>query len=278
MNRSDVLITADELLARLSDDGSTPRLLDVRWTLQNPDGREDFTAGHIPGAVYVDLDTELAAHSETDPTAGRHPLPSAEAFQDQVRAWGIDQLTDVVVYDDNSGQGAARAWWLLKWAGMKARVLDGGLKAFVAAGGELAAGAGDPVQPSTVTISPDSMPVIDADAAAAWTGVLLDARAGERFRGETEPLDSQAGHIPGATSAPASENTADGQFLDEETLRSRFSALGALDHPVGVYCGSGVSACHNALALATLGVETSLYPASWSGWSSDPARPVATGA
>ncbi|PCC57011.1 sulfurtransferase [Brevibacterium aurantiacum] len=278
MNRSDVLITADELLARLADDGSTPRLLDVRWRLQKPDGRDDFAAGHIPGAVYVDLDTELAAHSETGPTAGRHPLPSAEAFQEQVRAWGIDQLTEVVVYDDNSGQGAARAWWLLQWAGMTARVLDGGLNAFVAAGGELATGPSEPVQPSTVTITPDSMPVIDADAASAWTGVLLDARTGERFRGETEPLDAKAGHIPGAKSAPASENTADGKFLDEEALRSRFSSLGALDQPVGVYCGSGVSACHNALVLASLGVESSLYPASWSGWSSDPARPVATGA
>lgn len=278
MNRSDVLITADELLARLADDGSTPRLLDVRWTLQKPDGRDDFAAGHIPGAIYVDLDTELAAHSESDPTAGRHPLPSAAAFQEQVRAWGIDQLTDVVVYDDYSGQGAARAWWLLQWAGMKARVLDGGLTAFVAAGGELATGAGDPVQPSTVTITPDSLPVIDADAASAWTGVLLDARAGERFRGEVEPLDAKAGHIPGATNAPASENTADGRFLDEASLRARFAARGALDQPVGVYCGSGVSACHNALALASLGIETSLYPASWSGWSSDPDRPVETGA
>ncbi|GAA1850707.1 sulfurtransferase [Brevibacterium marinum] len=278
MKRFDVLITAEELLARLSDDGSTPRLLDVRWTLQKPDGRDDFAAGHIPGAIYVDLDTELAAHAEHAPTHGRHPLPSAEEFQEQIRAWGIDQLTDVVVYDDNSGQGAARAWWLLQWAGLKARVLDGGLSAFVAAGGELATGPGEPVRPSTVTITPDSMPVIDADAASAWTGVLLDARAGERFRGETEPLDSRAGHIPGAKSAPAGENTAAGRFLDEESLRSRFSHLGALDQPVGVYCGSGVSACHNALALATLGIESSLYPASWSGWSSDPGRPVATGA
>ena len=277
MNRSDVLITAEELLARLAD-GSTPRLLDVRWTLQKPDGRDDFAAGHIPGALYVDLNTELAEHSAHEPTQGRHPLPSAEAFQEQVRAWGIDQLTDVVVYDDNSGQGAARAWWLLNWAGLKARVLDGGLGAYADAGGELATGAGETVRPSTVTITPDSLPVIDADAAAAWTGVLLDARAGERFRGETEPLDSKAGHIPGAQSAPASENTAHGTFLSEESLRSRFSALGALDQPVGVYCGSGVSACHNALALATLGIETSLYPASWSGWSADPARPVATGA
>lgn len=278
MNRSDVLITPDELLARLADDGSTPRLLDVRWTLQKPDGRDDFAAGHIPGAIYVDMDTELAAHSDHDPTEGRHPLPSAEAFQEQVRTWGIDQLTEVVVYDDNSGLGAARAWWLLQWAGMKARVLDGGLSAFAAAGGELVAGAGDPVRPSTVTITPDSMPVIDADAASAWTGVLLDARAGERFRGETEPLDSRAGHIPGATSAPATENAADGKFHDAETLLARFSDLGALDQPVGVYCGSGVTACHNALALASLGVETSLYPASWSGWSSDPDRQVATGA
>lgn len=278
MNRSDVLITAPELLARLADDGSTPRLLDVRWTLTKPDGRDDFTAGHIPGAIYVDLDTELADHSSRDATAGRHPLPSAAAFQEQARAWGIDQLTDVIVYDDNSGQGAARAWWLLQWAGLKARVLDGGLGAYVAAGGELATGAGEPVQPSTVTIIPDSMPVIDADAAAAWNGVLLDARAGERFRGETEPLDSKAGHIPGAKNAPASENTDNGTFLDEDSLRRRFAGLGALDQPVGVYCGSGVSACHNALALATLGIETSLYPASWSGWSSDPQRPVETGA
>lgn len=278
MNRSDVLITADELLARLADDGSTPRLLDVRWTLQKPDGRDDFAAGHVPGAIYVDLDTELAEHSDHDPAEGRHPLPSADAFQEQVRAWGIDQLTEVVVYDDNSSLGAARAWWLLQWAGMTARVLDGGLNAFIAAGGELATGASDPVRPSTVTITPDSMPVIDADATSAWTGILLDARAGERFRGEVEPLDSQAGHIPGATSAPATENTAEGKFLDEESLRSRFSDLGALDQPVGVYCGSGVTACHNALALASLGIESSLYPASWSGWSSDPARQVATGA
>ena len=277
MNRSDVLITADELRARLAD-GSTPRLLDVRWTLPKPDGRDDFAAGHIPGAIYVDLDTELADYANQDPAQGRHPLPSAEAFQDQVRAWGIDQLTDIVVYDDNSSLGAARAWWLLRWAGLKARVLDGGLRAYAAAGGQLAKGAGEVVEPSTVTISPDSLPVIDADAASAWTGVLLDARAGERFRGETEPLDSKAGHIPGAKSAPATGNTDNGAILDEESLRSRFSALGAFDQPVGVYCGSGVTACHNALALATLGIDASLYPASWSGWSSDPARPVETGA
>ncbi len=276
MARSDVLITAEELLARLDTD-SPPRLLDVRWTLQQPDGRADFTAGHIPGAIYVDLDTELADHDSADPTAGRHPLPSPEQFEEQVRRWGIDALTDVVVYDDNSSLGAARAWWLLRWAGLSARVLDGGLAAYVAAGGRLEKGDGTSVEPSTVTITPGSLPVLDADEVAAFDGVLLDARAGERFRGEVEPLDARAGHIPGAKSAPATANTNDGRFLDEDALRARFAGLGALDRPVGVYCGSGVTACHNALALASLGVGSSLYPASWSGWSSDPNRPVETG-
>ena len=277
MNRSDVLISADELL-RLQASGPTPRLLDVRWTLPKPDGRDDFAAGHIPGAIYVDLDTELADHANTEPTAGRHPLPSAEQFQDTVRSWAVTDDTEVVVYDDNSSLGAARAWWLLRWAGLDARVLDGGLAAYRAAGGRLETGASPELEPSHITISPNSLPVIDADAVAAWDGVLLDARAGERFRGETEPMDPRAGHIPGAKSAPATGNVHHGAFLDEAALRERFSALGALEGPVGVYCGSGVTACHNALALAVAGVEASLYPASWSGWSADPERPVETGA
>lgn len=277
MNRSDALISADELL-RLQASGPTPRLLDVRWTLPKPDGRDDFAAGHIPGAIYVDLDTELADHANTEATAGRHPLPSAEQFQDTVRSWAVTDDTEVVVYDDNSSLGAARAWWLLRWAGLNARVLDGGLGAYRAAGGRLETGASPEFEPSHITISPNSLPVIDADAVAAWDGVLLDARAGERFRGETEPMDPRAGHIPGAKSAPATGNVHQGSFLDEAALRERFSALGALEGPVGVYCGSGVTACHNALALAVAGVEASLYPASWSGWSADPERPVETGA
>lgn len=278
MSRTDVLITAAELHERLQGQAQPPRLLDVRWTLTKPDGRDDFATGHIPGAVYVDLDTDLADHGATDPTAGRHPLPSAEAFQETVRRWGIDALDDVVVYDDNSALGAARGWWLLRWAGLRSvRVLDGGLGAWTAAGGELESGTGATPEASTVTITPDSMPVIDAAEAAAFAGTLLDARAAARFRGEVEPLDAKAGHIPGAKSAPATGNAPDGHFLDEEGLRQRFSALGALDGPVGVYCGSGVSACHNALALAILDVDSQLYPASWSGWSSDPDRPVATG-
>ncbi|WP_209323490.1 sulfurtransferase [Brevibacterium renqingii] len=276
MNRSDVLISAAELL-RLQTSSRAPRLLDVRWTLPKPDGRDDFAAGHIPGAIYVDLDTELADHANTEATAGRHPLPSAGQFQDTVRSWGIDSGTEVVVYDDNSSLGAARAWWLLRWAGLNARVLDGGLAAYEAAGGEVETGASPEVAPSSVSISPGALPVIDADDVSAWDGVLLDARAAERFRGETEPLDPQAGHIPGAKNAPATENVSDGAFLDEAALRRRFAALGALESPVGVYCGSGVTACHNALALATLGAQASLYPASWSGWSADPERPVETG-
>lgn len=279
MSRTDVLITAAELQERLSDQAQPPRLLDVRWTLPKPDGRDDFATGHIPGAVYVDLDTDLADHGATDPTAGRHPLPSADAFQETVRHWGIDALDDVVVYDDNSALGAARAWWLLRWAGHgSVRVLDGGLGAWTDAGGQLETGTGTAPEPSTLTITAGSMPVIDADEVAAFEGTLLDARAADRFRGEVEPLDAKAGHIPGAKSAPATENARDGHLLDEEALRERFSALGALEGPVGVYCGSGVTACHNALALATLDVESQLYPASWSGWSSDPNRPVATGA
>ncbi|EKU48657.1 sulfurtransferase [Brevibacterium casei] len=277
MSRSDVLITAEEL-SGLTARRIPPRLLDVRWTQLRPDGRDDFARGHLPHALYVDLDSELADPDRSDPRAGRHPLPSPARFEETVRSWGIDTGTEVIVYDDNAGLGAARAWWLLRWAGLSARVLDGGIDAWVAAGGDLEFGAGSPVEPSSVVITPGSMPVIDADTAAQWDGVLLDARAPERFRGETEPFDSQAGHIPGAKNAPVTENAEGGRILSEEALRERFSELGALEDPVAVYCGSGVTACHNAMVLASLGVGSSLYPASWSGWSSDPSRSVATGA
>ncbi|WP_453984619.1 sulfurtransferase [Brevibacterium casei] len=276
MTRSDVLITAEELYG-LTSRRTPPRLLDVRWTLLKPDGRDDFSRGHLPHALYVDLDTDLASPDRSDPTAGRHPLPSPEQFEATVRGWGIEADTEVIVYDDNSGLGAARAWWLLRWAGLRARVLDGGIDAWVATGGDLEIGDSRPVDPSTVVITPGSMPVIDAEEAARWDGVLLDARAPERYRGETEPLDSQAGHIPGAANAPVSENAENGRILSEEALRERFAELGALEDPVAVYCGSGVTACHNAMVLATLGVGSSLYSASWSGWSSDPSRTVATG-
>ncbi|MFI5428936.1 sulfurtransferase [Aeromicrobium sp. UC242_57] len=191
-----ILITADEL-AELAG-VSSPRVLDVRWRLDRPDGRGEHRAGHVPGAVYVDLDHELAAHGV--PTDGRHPLPAVEALQVSARSWGIDDDSTVVVYDDQGNLAAGRAWWLLTYAGVQdVRVLDGGLQAWTAAGRELATG-GETAPAGSVTLAYGHLPVIGADEAldAAAEGSLLDARAPERYRGETEPIDPVAGHIPGA--------------------------------------------------------------------------------
>ena len=257
-----------------------PRVLDVRWKLGGPPGRSEFERGHIPGAVYVDLDTELAGHG--DPTDGRHPVPAIADFQAAARGWGLNDTDAVVVYDDLSGMSAARAWWLLRYAGFpNVRVLDGGLSAWQADGGALESDATVP-KPGTVTLAFGALPTLDADAAAALasSGVLLDARAVERYRGDVEPVDPRAGHIPGAVSAPTAGNLdAGGRMLPAATLAERFIALGAAaDAPVGVYCGSGVTAAHEALALEAAGFSAVLYPGSWSAWSNDPRRPVATGA
>lgn len=282
--REDVLVTAPEL-ARLLKAGLAPVLLDVRWSLavpgSQPQSRADYAAGHIPGAIYVDLDSDLSDHANPDPLAGRHPLPSASAFETTVRGWGISENTPVVVYDDNASQGAARAWWLLKWAGLhNVRVLDGGWSAWNRHGFPVSTEEPE-VTPSEVTITPGSMPVLSADEiaslASSESGAVLDARAGERYRGETEPLDAKAGHIPGAKNAPSTGNMNGQEFLSTEELEERFSTLGALWGEVGVYCGSGVTACHDVLSLYLVGVDAALYPASWSGWSSDPERPVAVG-
>ena len=241
MTGSDVLISADELLSPRLRTAPAPRLLDVRWTLPKPDGRDDFAAGHIPARSTSTSTPSSPTTTTTDPlpVGTRCPRPRRSR---QRSGHGASMPTPrLVVYDDNSSLGAARAWWLLRWAGVRARVLDGGLTAYRKAGGELAAGDSAEVEPSSIVLRPGSLPVIDADAAAAWDGVLLDARAGERFRGETEPLDPRAGHIPGAKNAPAAENVPAGTFLPETDLRQRFSALGALDQPVGVYSGSGVT-------------------------------------
>ncbi|MDN4477237.1 sulfurtransferase [Demequina sp. SYSU T00039] len=273
-----VLVSAAELAALLADP-QPPRLLDVRWTLTRPDGRDDHAAGHLPGAVYVDLDTELA--SIGDPRRGRHPLPTAEAFQQAARRWGLRQDDAVVVYDDGPSFGAARAWWLLRHAGVAdVRILDGGLAAWTAAGGPLEEGAVT-VEPGDIALDWDRMPVTDADGAAAWPrrGILLDARASERFRGEVEPMDPVAGHIAGAVNAPTAANSAaDGTFLTARDLAERFAQLGVDDATrVAVYCGSGVTAAHQIAALEIAGIRASLYPGSWSEWSNDPRRPAATG-
>ena len=276
--RLGVLIGAAELHARLSGPGPGPLLLDVRWALGDPHGAEHYGQGHLPGAVYVDLDTELAGRHE--PGAGRHPLPAVEDLQASARRWGLTRDRDVVVYDNSGGLAAARAWWLLRWAGVaRVRLLDGGLAAWLAAGFEQVAGEAGPQPPGDVDLSPGHLPTLTADEAAALpaTGTLLDARAGERYRGEVEPVDPRAGHIPGAISAPTAENLRPGLplFKAGAQLRERFAAYA--DGPVGVYCGSGVTAAHEIAALAAAGIDAALYPGSWSAWSSDPDRPAATG-
>lgn len=274
-----VLIDADALAARI-DDARTV-VLDVRWTLAEPDGRDAYRAGHIPGAVYVDLDGELADHDALG--EGRHPLPTEAAFTAAMRRWGLHDGDIVVVVDDAGGMSAARAWWLLRHAGWgDVRLLDGGLAAWRRAGLPLETGDVVP-EPGDATARFGAMPVVDLDEAdalaSAEAGLLLDARAAERYRGEVEPVDPRAGHIPGAVSAPTAANLApDGRFLPAEELRGRFAALGADGrHPVAVYCGSGVNAAHEVAALAVAGIDAALYPGSFSQWSNRPERPVATG-
>jgi thiosulfate/3-mercaptopyruvate sulfurtransferase len=281
------LISAADLAALLVA-GPGPRILDVRWKLGGPGGRGEFRRGHLPGAVYVDLDTELAGHG--DPADGRHPLPELADLQAAARRWGLDDGDTVVVYDDLANTSAARAWWLLRNAGVRdVRLLDGGLAAWQAELLPVVEGE-EPVAPGSVTLHAGVLPTLDADAAAALAplGRLLDARAAERYRGEVEPVDPRAGHIPGAVSAPTAANVdADGRFLRADQLRARFETLGLRAAPaadahgpgfdVGVYCGSGVTAAHEAVALTLAGYTPALYPGSWSQWANLPDRPVATG-
>ncbi|CAN5562671.1 sulfurtransferase [soil metagenome] len=273
-----ILISVSELAERLS----AVRILDVRWTLMQPDGRPAYRAGHIPGAVYVDLDAELSDHSVTG--RGRHPLPGALALQESARRWGINPGGTVVVYDNWGGMAAARAWWLLRAGGVANVVLlDGGWAAWQRAGHPTETGEFTPVPGTVVISSLSGLPVVDADGIAAAAGgsdhVVLDARAAARYRGDEEPLDPRAGHIPGAVSASTAENlTAEGTFKPAAELRARFAAVGAGEFPVTVYCGSGVSATHEIAALAIAGYDdAALFPGSWSEWSNDPARPAATG-
>jgi thiosulfate/3-mercaptopyruvate sulfurtransferase len=280
-----------------------PTLLDVRWRLSGPPGFDAYQAGHVPGAVFVDLDRDLAGPpgllgpGGPGGPGGRHPMPSAAAFQAAMRQAGVSDDRLVVVYDEADSTAAARAWWLLRYFGHpRVRVLDGGYRAWTAAGRRsaisLPAAAPAPVPPGDFTACPGHLPLLDAAGAAALarTGVLLDARSGERYRGEREPVDPVAGHIPGAVSAPTTDNVnKDGTFRPPADLAARFAALGATAEPdgtarsdadgaaVGVYCGSGVTAAHEVLALTLAGIPAALYVGSWSEWITDPARPVATG-
>jgi thiosulfate/3-mercaptopyruvate sulfurtransferase len=277
------LITPAELAAQTDHAnetaGAVPALLDLRWRLGGPPGIESYGHGHLPGAVYLDLDEALAGEPGE---GGRHPLPDPAVLQRHLRAAGVRAGHPVVVYDDVDGSIAARAWWLLRWAGhTDVAVLDGGYPAWVAQGRPVTTDA--PVTESgDIEVHPGGMPVLDADQAAALArdGVLLDARAFPRYAGEVEPVDPQAGHIPGAVNAPSAGNVGeDGQWKRPEELAARFAALGVTEGPVGAYCGSGVTASSLVLALEVAGrtEPAALYTGSWSHWSRDPARPVATG-
>jgi thiosulfate/3-mercaptopyruvate sulfurtransferase len=279
---ADILISADELARALSE-GRAPSLLDVRWKLGGPPGEEVYAQGHLPGAIFTSLDQDLAAPAGSA-AGGRHPLPGAGAFTAAMRSLGVRADWPVVVYDDADSTAAARAWWLLRYFGHPSvRVLDGGFRAWAAAGlpverGELA----EAPEPGSFTAEPGHLPLLDADGALALArdGVLLDARAAERYRGEVEPVDPVAGHIPGAVSAPTAGNVSpDGTFRPAAELAARFAALGiAPSAPaVGAYCGSGVTAAHEVLALALAGIPAALYAGSWSEWITDSRRPVATG-
>lgn len=271
------LVTPATLALALGTPGE-PVVLDVRWSLGGPPGIEAFRLGHIPGARFVDLDRVLAG----PPGRGRHPLPDAATFSAAMRAAGVSSERGVVAYDAGTSVAAARAWWVLRFFGHpQVRVLDGGFAAWVSEGRPVTREEGVPVK-GDFAASPGHMPVLDADAAAALarSGLLLDARATERFRGDVEPVDPVAGHIPGARSAPTSENLdPSGRFLDPQRLRGRFAALGVAPRvAVGAYCGSGVTAAHEVLALTLAGVkDPSLYIGSWSDWITDPSRPIATG-
>ncbi|MEV4950480.1 sulfurtransferase [Paenarthrobacter nitroguajacolicus] len=272
------LMSASELHQRL-ETGRRTVLLDVRWILGRTDGHLEYLGAHLPGAVFVDLPIELADHAQTG--LGRHPLPTKDRFQESARKWGINDGDTVVAYDDSGSMAAARVWWMLRNAGfVSVYLLDGGLAAWRSAGYPVESGEVSPAV-GNVTLGEGLMSAITEQEAAQWhrNGVLLDARAGERYRGEVEPIDPRAGHIPGAVSAPTTGNvSAAGTFLPREELRRRFEELG-LDQSsnVAVYCGSGVTASHEIAALEIAGYRAALYPGSFSQWSNNAANDVVVG-
>ncbi|MFD4958541.1 sulfurtransferase [Microbacterium sp. NPDC058389] len=272
------LITPAELDLLLGA-GAPVRVLDVRYRLDKPDGSADHAAGHVPGAVYVDLESELSRHGAAH--EGRHPLPALDDLQDAVRRWGVGAGDTVVVYDDARALGASRAWWVLTRSGIAdVRLLDGGLRGWIDAGLALEPGAVEPA-PGDAVVHEIAEPVLSIDDAAAYpsSGVLVDVRAAERYRGEVEPIDPIAGHIPGAVNLPTSEYMDGERFRDAATLADLFAGAGIVPGvAAAAYCGSGVTAAQAAFAAELAGLELALYPGSWSQWSNSPGRPVATGA
>ncbi|MHB8489521.1 MAG: sulfurtransferase [Candidatus Dormibacteria bacterium] len=272
-----LLLDCHELAARLATE-DPPVVIDVRWTLGGPSGTADFRKGHIPGAHFVDLDDELSA----PPGQGRHPLPDAASFGEAMRRHGVDRSRPVVAYDAATATSAARAWWLLRYFGHpNVALLDGGYAAWIAAGLPVEVGNDRDPQPGRFAPIPGGMPLLDADGAAALarSGLLIDARAPERFRGEAEPVDPVRGHIPHARNLPAQRTEhPDGTFLSPDALRERYAAVGATSgKPVAVYCGSGVVATQGVFALGLAGIDAALYAGSWSEWITDLARPIEVG-
>jgi len=269
-------------LADLLAGPEPPTVFDVRWSLTGPPGRVEYEAGHLRGAVFLEVDIDL---SSAPGPGGRHPLPDPAALQTTLRSAGVRPAVPVIAYDAADGSVAARVWWLLRWAGHSAvAVLDGGIAAWRAAG--LPVATDEPEhQTGTITVRPGGMPVLDAAQAAALarSGVLLDARLPPRYRGEIEPVDPRAGHIPGARNAPVSDLTdAQGRWLSPTRLRELAHSWGANGVDVGAYCGSGINACALVLGLEVAGVTTpqhpaALYAGSWSQWCTDLDRPVVTG-
>lgn len=287
MNEPSPLIDVESLRARLG----TPalRVLDARFDLADPEaGRRAFAASRIPGAVYAHLDDDLSDHAKPA-SHGRHPLPDAKRFATTLARWRITPATPVVIYDGGSGaMAAARAWWLLRWMGhADVRVLDGGFAAWTAAHAPVMTDDATPVGADDTARDapaggwhPGSAPTLDANAVATRGAsvVLVDARARERFRGDVEPLDPKAGHIPGALNRPFGENLEAGRFKPAPQLRDEWRVLLPEGATPLLTCGSGVTACHNALALVHAGWPMPvLFAPSWSGWVSEPSRPVATG-
>lgn len=272
------LVSVDWLAAHRTDPAL--RIADVRWSLSGPPGRERYERGHIPRAIFLDADRELSAPGRGP---GRHPIPSPTDLSALLGARGIGDEHAVVAYDDAGGSIAARLWWLFRHFGHDGTcaVLDGGIGAWTEAGLPLETGVPNH-RSADWTAGRVRDDAVDADGVAAGLSqdlLLLDARAGERYRGETEPIDPRAGHIPGALSAPWSANLGpDGRFLAPDALRQRYASLGANDRATVAYCGSSLSAAHDLLALELAGLPGArLYEGSWSDWSSDPSRPAATG-
>ena len=271
---------------QLGEVADSVTLLDVRWVLGRSDGHEQFLAGHVPGASYVDMEADLC-DPVADGSRGRHPLPDPERFAAAMRRCGVRRDRPVVVYDDAAGAAATRAWWLLTYHGHPdVKVLDGGFTDYVEAGGTVE--SGEPrVEPGDFVADPGHLPVLDASGAerVAREALLVDVRAPERFRGEKEPIDPVAGHIPGAVNLPFATTNVESsprsrpRFRSRDDLATSYERAGVgVASEVGVYCGSGVTATHSVFALHRIGVTAALYAGSWSEWVADPGRPVATGA